>query len=222
MGRLRLKGFVYEGFGGDNDENRATQQQRLDWIRSQHRKPTSTQSGSFDPQPYEQLAHVYRQTGLDSEARQIAIAARSDRRTYGGLGWWRRGGNWLLDKTIKHGYQPLRAVGILLAVYLAAIALSLGAQHQDTVMVPAKDTSSLQPAPSAMVCSADYTCFSPFGYAIDVTIPIIKTGQADSWRPNAAADWGWAYLAGTWVFTGLGWAFTTLAVAGYTGLIRKE
>jgi hypothetical protein len=37
---------------------------------------------------------------------------------------------------------------------------------------------------------ANYPCFAPAEYAIDVTIPIIKTGQAEDWRPNAAANWG--------------------------------
>ena len=43
--------------------------------------------------------------------------------TYGSLRWERRTGNWLLDVTIKHGYQPLRAVGMLLAVYAVALLL---------------------------------------------------------------------------------------------------
>ena len=224
-GRLRLAGFVYDGFGGDHS---ATCQQRLDWIRSQHRKPvpgrvgTPGQPGSFDTQPYEQLARVYRQAGQDTEARRIAIAQRSDLRTYGSLGWWRRAENWLLDVTIKHGYQPLRAVGMLLALYAIALGLSWGAQQQAGLIVSAKDTGLLRPAPTSRVCTKDYPCFYPVGYAIDVTIPIIKTGQAEYWRPNGAAPWGRALVAGTWVFTGLGWAFTTLAVGGYTGLIRQD
>lgn len=67
-----------------------------------------------------------------------------------------------------------------------------------------------------------YPCFYPAGYAIDVVIPLINVRQADNWRPNADAPWGWSLVAGTWVATGLGWALSTLAVAGYTGLIRKE
>ena len=43
--------------------------------------------------------------------------------TYGSLSWERRTGNWLLDVTIKHGYQPLHAVGMLLAVYAVALLL---------------------------------------------------------------------------------------------------
>jgi hypothetical protein len=217
-GKLRLAGFAYNGFGGDHP---ATWGQRLQWIRCQHRTPLPDQPATFDAQPYEQLARTYRQTGEDTEARKIAIARHNDLRTYGHLSLPRRIGNWLLDVTIKHGYQPLRAVGLLLAAYAIAVLAFWGAQHHD-VMVPARNTSSLDPPPTALTCTADYPCFYPAGYAIDITIPIVRIGQAEAWRPNGAADWGWAYLAGTWVITGLGWAFTTLAVAGYTGLIRKD
>jgi len=52
-----------------------------------------------------------------------ATYAPTHLRTYGSLSWARRTGNWLLDVTIKHGYQPLRAVGMLLAVYAVALLL---------------------------------------------------------------------------------------------------
>jgi hypothetical protein len=127
----------------------------------------------------------------------------------------------LLDVTIKHGYQPLRAVGMLAAVFLAAFLLSYVAQHHDAV-APVNDTSSLHPTPTALICRPNYPCFYPLGYAIDLTVPIVKVGQADNWRMDGTAAWGWAYVGGAWVITGLGWAFTTLAVVGYTGLIRKD
>jgi hypothetical protein len=225
-GQLRLAGFVYGGFGG---KHLATCQQRLDWVRSQHRKPSLGLPARFGAQPYEQLARVYRQMGHESDARRVAIARRNDLRTYGGLGRLRLTGNWLLDITVKHGYQPLRAVGMLFVVFVAAFLLSWGAQHQDgkaqnqdAVMVPAKDTSSLHQPSTALDCRANYPCFYPLGYAMDLTIPIIKVGQAENWRINGAAPWGLAFVGGTWVITGLGWAFTTLAVVGYTGLIRKD
>jgi len=33
---------------------------------------------------------------------------------------------------------------------------------------------------------------------------------------------GRAWVAVTWIATGLGWALATLLVAGYTGLVRRE
>jgi hypothetical protein len=101
---------------------------------------------------------VYRQAGQETEGRQIAIARRSDLRRYGSLTRPPELGNWLLDKTIKHGYQPLRAVGLLVAVYLAVMLVAWGAQHHDSVIVPAKDTKSITPAPTALHCSPGYPC----------------------------------------------------------------
>ena len=218
-GHLRLAGFTYDGFGG---EKQASCKERLEWIRRSHRPKTGPMPAEFAAQPYEQLARVYRQAGQETEARQVAIARRSDLRRYGSLTGPQKLANWLLDKTIKHGYQPLRAVGLLVVVYLAVLLVAWGAQHHNSVIVPAKDTNSMTPAATALHCLPTYPCFYPAGYAVDVVVPIINLQQAENWRVDGHASWGWAYLAVGWVATGLGWAFTTLAVAGYTGLVRKE
>jgi hypothetical protein len=217
-GNLRLAGFEYDEFGGTN--TRASLQDRLKWIRGQQRVRTRTQPGTFEAQPYERLVRVYREAGQDSEAREIAIARRTDLRKYGDLGWWRRRGNWMLGFTVGHGYKPLRAVGILAVVYVLAFGLFFTAQHKN-LMVPAKETPGT-PKPTAMKCVESYPCFYPAGYAFDVTIPIISSGQSDNWRPDTAADWGWVFVAGTWFFTGTGWALAALVGVGYTGLIRKD
>jgi hypothetical protein len=218
-GQLRLAGFTYDGFGG---QHQASWRQRLDWIRRSHTTASGTTPAAFAAQPYEQLARVYWQAGQEQEARKVAIARRSDLRRYGSLSRPQKLGNWLLDKTIRHGYQPLRAVVWLGLVYLAVLGVFLYAQHQDRVIVPAKDTKTIQPAPTALHCSPGYPCFYPAGYAVDVVVPIVKLRQAENWRPNGHAPWGWVYFAVGWAATGLGWAFTTLAVAGYTGLVRKD
>jgi hypothetical protein len=218
-GQLRLAGFTYDGFGG---LHRASWRQRLDWIRRSHTTATATAPAVFAGQPYEQLARVYRQMGHESQARHVAIARRNDVRRFGSLTRLQKLGNWLSDQTIRHGYQPLRAVGLLVAVYLLVLAGFWFAQHRDSVIVPAKDTKTVAPAPSALHCSPGYPCFYPAGYAVDVVVPIVNLRQAENWRPDGHAAWGWAYVAGGWIATGLGWAFTTLAVAGYTGLVRKD
>jgi hypothetical protein len=218
-GQLRLAGFTYHGFGG---QAKASLRQRLDWIRCSHPPATSTTQAGFTAQPYEQLARVYRQAGQESEARRVAIARRNDLRRYGSLSRSKMWSNWLLDKTIRHGYQPLRAVGLLMAVYVAVLLVFWIAQHHDGVMVPAKDTKNVAPVPTALHCSPAYACFYPAGYAVDVVVPIINLRQAENWRPDGHAAWGWTYIAVGWVAIGLGWAFTTLAVAGYTGLVRRD
>ena len=52
-GQLRLDGFTYDRFGGDQQ---VTVQQRLEWIRSQYRRSGTGWLG-FVGQPYEQAHH---------------------------------------------------------------------------------------------------------------------------------------------------------------------
>jgi len=111
---------------------------------------------------------------------------------------------------------------LLAAVYLAVLlALWLG-QHRPGLIVPAKDVQAIDPVPTAEVCVDGYPCFYPAGYAVDTVILLLNLRQVENWRFNGSADWGWAFITGIWVATGLGWAFSTLAVVGFTGLIRKD
>ena len=216
---LRLRGFTYRGFGGDNP---GTVDDRLRWIGSlgkAKRAEESTGTRYFASQPYEQLAAVYRQAGEDTEARKVAIARRADLRKYGDLELHRRIGNWLLDKTIKYGYQTWRAGLALAVVFVAFWTLAYFAQRHH-LMEPVGSFHG--PAPSATQCIASYPCFYPLGYTINTVIPIINVHQATYWGPNASTPWGWAWAAGTAIATGLGWALATLLVAGYTGLVRQE
>jgi hypothetical protein len=217
-GLLRLDGFTYGRFGGDQQ---ATAEQRLAWIRSQYRQPATSGSAVFPTQPYEQLATVYRQAGQDDQARKVAIARRADLRKYAGLNPYRRFGNWFLDWTIKYGYQTWRAAVGLAVVFVAFLVLSVLAQHQH-VMVPIGEIEGLHSVPSATRCTSDYPCFYPAGYAIDTVIPIINVHQADYWSPNGDAPWGWFWVGLSWIATAVGWALATLLVAGYTGLVRQD
>jgi hypothetical protein len=52
--------------------------------------------------------------------------------------------------------------------------------------------------------------------------PSSTSNQADEWALNGDTARGWAWVGGTWIATGLGWAFVALFVAGYTGLVRSD
>ena len=217
-GQLRLDGFTYDGLGG---AQQATVKQRLAWIRSQYQDNADNRVTPFTSQPYEQLTAVYRHAGQDIEARQVAIARRADLREYGNLSRFQRAGNWLLDKTIKYGYQTWRAAAGLILLYMIFLGLSIFAQHHG-LMVPVGNVKGLHPAPTATSCAGNYPCFYPAGYAIDTVIPIINIHQSGYWGPNGSVPWGWSWIAATWIATGLGWALATLLVAGYTGLARRQ
>jgi hypothetical protein len=227
-GRLLLDGFTYTSFAG---EARGTWTSRLEWLRLQY--PFGTREATaqyFVTRPYEQLAAVYRAHGQDSDARRIAIAQRNDLRRYGPISRSARIRSWLLNATIRHGYQPLRAVALLLAVYLGTFGAFWAAQHHPPsrpsyaldLVVPAKDVKTLQPSPTARRCTATYPCFYPALLALDTVVPIINIHQAENWRLNGDAPFGWALVTISTAATLLGWGFSTLAVVGYTGLVRRD
>jgi hypothetical protein len=233
-GELKLNGFKYSAFSGDRD---TTLLERLDWIRGQYRagqetrgipvpwqrraKP-ATEATLFSSQPYQQLASVYQDSGQDDEARQVHIAANADRRRWGALkpgAWW---ANKLFDVTIKFGYKSWRAVVGLLAVYAIAVIAFSFAESQPNLIIPTGSATGASPAPTASQCGKTYPCFYPAGFAIDIVVPIVNVHQADEWAVNGSTPWGWVWVGGTWVATGLGWALATLFVAGYTGLVRSD
>jgi hypothetical protein len=231
-GLLDLDGLTYDAIGGEQDIG---VNQRLHWLRSQYCSDQPGDPGTtslpdaaapartgFKAQPYEQLARFYEQSGLDTEARAIAVARRRDLRSYGRLNWYHRAGNWFLDFTIRYGYATWRAVFGLAALYLAVFAVFSYAQNQRDALVPSQSTAGLPGTVSASRCVSYYPCFSPYGYAIDTVVPLINLHQADSWRPNASAPDGWLYVSVSWVGTVFGWALATLTVAGYTGIVRNS
>jgi hypothetical protein len=233
-GALKLNGFKYGAFSGHRD---TTLRERLDWIRGQYspgqetrgvpvpwqrRAKPAAEATLFSSQPYQQLASVYQDSGQDDEARQVQIAANADRRRWGALkpgAWW---ANKLFDVTIKFGYKSWRAVAGLLAVYAIAVIAFSFAESQPGLIIPTGSTTGVSPAPTASQCSKDYPCFYPAGFAIDIVVPIVNVHQADQWAVNGHTSWGWVWVGGTWVATGLGWALATLFVAGYTGLVRSD
>jgi hypothetical protein len=219
-GNLRLAGFTYQGFGGDSH---ASVGQRLDWIRSQYYPtPQPAPTGPpFATQPYRQLADAYRRAGQEDEATTTEIAMRRDLRRYGTLTPPRKALNWLLDITIRYGFQTSRALAGIAILYLAVFAAAVAAQHQSN-LITATSLNGASLHPTAERCVTGYPCFYPAGYAFDLVIPLINIHQADYWQPNGHHPYGWAWVFGAWTATALGWFLATLLVVGYSGLARKE
>ncbi len=94
-------------------------------------------------------------------------------------------------------------------------------------MVPTKMTAATQPALSsaavqqatALSCPPHYPCFNPWIYSAETVVRLIELGQTANWQPAGAVN---RYHVWVWTATGLGRLFTTLGVAGVTGVIRKE
>jgi len=164
---------------------------------------------TYTAQPYQQLAAVHRAAGHDREVRRILMEQRrhqiSSKALAGpGARTWAR----LTGLTLGYGYQPWRALIGLFAVLMVAVALCLST---GSALAHTRNSSS-----PGTAC----TTVERVGVGLDLSLPLIKTGartQCDlTDRPAgqrlAVSGWGLQLLA---------WAFATLFVAGFTGVIRK-
>jgi hypothetical protein len=201
--QLFLDGFSYglTGAEGNSVEN------RLKWIRRNH---------DFSPGVYDQLAGVYRRAGQDRDARKVAIAREDDRRDDGQLSRASYLWNCFLSFTVKHGYQPWRAVLFLAAaVFVSTLAFSWGPAAKKA-MAPQKPNAPV----NAQECTRNYECFQPLSYSLDVLLPVVDLNQQSYWLPNADRSWGSWYRWLTWALILIGWLLTTAVVAALSTLWR--
>ncbi|TDC54467.1 hypothetical protein E1281_16240 [Actinomadura sp. KC345] len=183
---IRLRGFTYDTLGLHEDT--ADVRTRIAWLT---RDP-----GGYVPQLYDQLTSVYRRAGDEQAAHKVAVAKQWRRRAE--LNPAGKLANWLLYLTVGYGYRTWLA-----AVWLAVL-LALGTWIF-TETHPHDLTRTDKNAPA----------FNPFGYTLDVLLPIVDLGQQKAWRAkNAAMYW-------TWTFTASGWLLTTAVVAGLTGILKR-
>jgi len=195
---LVLDGFVYEPFGPSSPSN-VSAAQGDSWERSARREwlQSTTQ---FEPRAWSQLASVYRAQGRDGDAASTLIAMHNEplrrRELSPRRSPHRWAGRWILRVTIGHGYRPWYALGWA-AVVISAFAVIVwkSSEHFE----PAKTGVGTRP--------------QPILYAIDVFLPIVDVFQSD-WRATGWASWV------TFVVVLLGWALTTLFVAGFTRIVR--
>jgi len=165
--------------------------QRLDWLGRNPR--------GYSPQPYEQLASVYRRAGRDQDARTVAIAKqRARRRT---LPLPIRVWSLLLDALIGYGYRTWQAGLWLLGFWLAGWMVFAGAYPGS--LTPAKPG---EPQPA----------FQPLVYSLDSLLPVVNLHQEDSWLPRGGAQW-WA-----WSSILVGWVLTAAVAAAFTGVLKRD
>jgi hypothetical protein len=200
-----LVGFSYHTLGGDENVDR-----RLEWISN---------STPFSPYVYTQLAEVYRRSGREGFARQVAIRREKERRRQPDLSWGGRAWNRFLDLTVAYGYQPWRALVPLVVFFLLGWFLFTLPPAQE-VMV--HSSTNIKGAISAAVCHEPYPCFSPPVYVLDTLLPIVDLHQESKWAPARPQPWGVWYEVLTYLLIASGWILTTAVVAGIGSLWRRE
>jgi hypothetical protein len=165
---------------------RVSVRERLDWLR---RSPDG-----FAPQPYEQLASLYRRHGQDAEARRVLLEKQRQRRTT--LRWPGRVFGYAFDGLVGYGYRPWLA-GIWLLAFWALGTLTFALQP------PAPRNPAEAPTRNAAL------------HALDLLLPVINLGHDGAWKPSGAGE----YIAALLVLAG--WVLTTAVVAGLTRVLNR-
>jgi hypothetical protein len=174
----------------------------------------------YVPQPYQQLAAVERGSGHDNNARQVLIAQQEDlrRRTPETLGGRvARARHWLWGWLGRYGYRAHRLVAALAVV--VALAAGLGYAAGQVATRPghhAAERTVASGSPGTPCSTAEL-----IGLGIDRGLPLGATGLRARCDLDTGTRWGQAFTYVIWALQALVWALATLAVAAYTGLVRK-
>jgi hypothetical protein len=233
-GSLRLNGLRYGALLGPTDAK-----SRLNWLGRQN----SETQREFWPQPYEQCAMVLRAMGHDDDARRIILEKerlqRASRRARMGLmnRCLRYVGDTLSGWTVGYGRHPLRALlWLLLLALLGTVIFWQGFRHG--VMVPTDPAavssqgwkicaqSEAKAQFGIVQCFLDaedgryYPRFQPLVYSLETILPVVDLGQRSNWMPDPER-WPWLvwFLRG---YTIAGWLLGLLAIAGLSGLIKRD
>lgn len=246
-GKLHLDGFAYARIVMQSETDAKT---RLRWLRLQLRPEERGRNSWFRPQPYQQLARVLREQGEDEQARKILIGLEDDRCTYGGLTRPDRAWAWILKWTIAYGYRPLRALWFI-GAFVALGFIIFGSAYRAGQLIPS-DRQAYEDLKGQKATPPYYEGFCALVYSLDVFVPIIDLGQRSKWKPTSTGDVPvrpstcgrteslgcvvcqaaifsdapsfppWFVRLFRWVDILAGWFFTSLFVAGISGLVRSN
>ncbi|NAS23057.1 hypothetical protein GT755_15325 [Herbidospora sp. NEAU-GS84] len=181
---LHLEGCTY---GSLKDGGKTKVRDRLAWLA---RDP-----GGYSPQPYEQLATIYRARGDEAAARRVALERHRRRRrtlTAGG-----RAMSWFSEVTVGFGYRTWLA-GIWLGALLATGATIFSVW------------------PPAAVDPKTPRHFEPVVYTLDLLLPVADLKQEPYWQPVDGTRWfAWALIL-------FGWGLGTAVIAGLMRLFNRN
>lgn len=183
--RLWMAGFTYQQ--AIPKEGHFNLRERLQWL--------TAATPEYAPEPYEQLALMYRNIGDDTNARAVLLAKQRRRReTLPLLG---KAWGYLQDWTVAYGYRPAQA-----AVWMAVLWATGAVIFYYNKPVP--------------VVAHEAPHWNAALYALDLLLPVITFGQDTAWDPQYGLQW----LAAAMIT--LGWILATTVAAGATRLLRRQ
>lgn len=223
-GKLFIDGLVYDGFSDNTITDFKT---RIKWL---HLQPTIL----FLPQPYEQLASVYRKNGRDKDARRVLIEKNKDKVWLSQMAVFERFRHRFLGYFIDYGYQPWKAIWWALGIVALGCAL-FGIGYRIGIISPKQEMTYVSDKSiRGHISMENYPKFNSLIYSLDMFVPLIDLHMANYWLPNANKKGQWCIsekiklsVSGNilrtylWIHIISGWIITTLFIVGLTGLIKK-
>ena len=175
-------------------------------------------TSSYAPQPYQHLASRLKANGHDRSARRVLIAQQQDLRRRGEIGgWFTTSVHWLWGSLAGYGYRAGRIALALIAVLALSGLAGWWAGH--TVTGPGQHAA--QHTNTTSRAGTPCSTIEQIGLGIDRGLPLATTGIRSSCDLDTETKTGQYFTLGIWLLQAIIWSFATLAVAGYTGLIRK-
>jgi hypothetical protein len=226
---VETDGFVYGRFGDPKRETELTSESEVDdeipgdLTPDDRIKILCQRNGEYSSMPYAQLRSVYRSSGNEAAAIDVAVAGAKDRidrdrprrecDDQPERGGFRQLGK--LAAPFGYGYRPLRAAAFLIGtIVLLAVLVTLW----DSAL-SAKPVDDPGPSPSAATAEGP-DGVERIAYATDVVLPIIDLGEADRWQIDSEAPGGSALRVSVWIAIILGWVFSTTFVIAVQRLFR--
>ncbi len=218
---------------------------RVHWLEGQSAHDLETH---FKPQAWLQLSRRLSAQGYHDDAREIAIARRRRHRKGRSTGRGAKLQGWLLDAFALYGFNPWRTVTWMVFFILAFAGVwfwaaqgcaSTDCKDERVFIMALKGNFGQDDARAA----ANYPAFAPLAYSFDVFIPFVDFGYKEHWRPALSyrplaewslPDWPWlrqrtltltlgSMLYALYVLEMLiGLVLTSLAVTGFTGLLKGD
>jgi hypothetical protein len=210
--------------------------QRLAWLGIQTRKAARTPQlenrvSSYVPQPYQQLADVYKAMGRDGERRQVLITQQDDLRKYGEMTRATKTWNWFMSTFAAHGYRPLRSFGLTMAIFLLSVVCVWIPKHNDAFVASVApvthwkvqgNSMDFTEFPKSSHCTSEYPCLNEWLYTLDAVIPVVDLQQTPYWSFDKSFTVGWFFQILFALLTVFGWISTSIFVIVISGIVSKE
>jgi hypothetical protein len=210
-GALLLDGFQYDRFldagmpasrGHARYVSPVDARTRIAWLDRQREEDRQQ---DFKPQPWEQLIKVLRDTGHYDEAREVAMEKQRRLRQVGRISYIAIPLHWLFGLFVGYGYRPLRAVAIVLAVWIGcALFYQIAAGNGVFAPSNARVLADLRYEPcwpqrggnwtDCKYAPLDAANFNAFAYSLDLILPPLDLQQKREWMPMVRRSQGLANL----------------------------